>query len=415
MSDVALIGALLSSDSPGSDFVREAKAQGHQVILATPASERPIEEVYTLADHLVRIENDVESEAAIAEVTAKIRALDIRLAAIFPASEIGVILAAAVGEQLGVPSNGNAIGRVLRDKYQQRRILQRHGFPSPFFHRFETEEELVALLPALTFPVVLKPVNGLSKVGVEKAYDADGLLKAFRAGRERARAKFSYISLGAAWLVEEFIEGDKLTLELIVAGEGEITPLVLTETTVFGDNFIEVGHALPSGLAPETQAEIKAYGVSVLKAVGVRHGVVHLELLRRRSDGRIFVIELNGRIPGGRVAKLIETASDNNYYRMILATLLDRGVPEFKPFRRAVAVHWFCGATGEITAVKGFDEIEKSPGFIEKGIRVKAGDRLVASSDGYDRIGYSMNTAADIAGAKARAQAAADRVRIIYK
>ncbi|MDI3289011.1 ATP-grasp domain-containing protein [Polyangium sp. 15x6] len=415
MSDLIVIGPLRTSDSQGSDFVREAKAQGHRVIVVTSASERAPEDVHALADHLVRVEADMESDEAADEAVAKIRALAVAPAAIFPGTEQGVLLAAVAGERLGLHSNGSVVGRVLRNKYQQRRILERHGFPTPFFHRFSTERELAALLPRLTFPVVLKPVNGLSKVGVMKAFDADGLMKAFRNGREPARTRYRYLEIGAEWLVEEFIEGDKLTLELIVAGEGQITPLVLAETTVVGDNFIEIGHALPSALSPETQAEVHAYGVAVLEAVGVRHGVVHLELLRRRDDGRLFVIELNGRIPGGRVAKLIEAASGNNYYRIVLATLLSRRVPALKPFRRAVAVHWFCRTTGEVAAVEGFDELDGSPGFLEKFISVGVGDRLVAFGDGTDRVGYSMNAAADLASAKARARAAASCVRIVYR
>ncbi len=415
MSDLILVGPLRSTQSQGSDLLREAKAQGHRVILVTPASEREPEDVHVLADHLVRINGDMESAEAIFEAVASIRALPMSPAAIFPADEFGVVLAAAAGEQLGLPSNGSAVGRVLRDKYQQRTLLRCHGFPSPFFHRFTTEEELIALVPKLTFPVVLKPIDGAGKIGVAKARDAQGLLQAFRAAHEVVGARFSYRAVGTAWLVEEFIEGDKLTLELIVADKERITPFVLTETTLVGDNFIEIGHALPSSLAPETQADIKAYGVSVLKALGVSHGVVHLELLRRRADSQIFVIELNGRIPGGRMAKLIEVASGNNYYHIILSTLLGQALPELKPFQRAAAVHWFCGMTGEVAAIQGFDQLEEAPGFLEKFIRVGVGDQVHAHGDGFDRIGYSMHSAADLATAKDWARVAAGGVNIVYK
>lgn len=415
MATLILVGPLWSSDSQGSDLVREAKQQGHDIILVIPASETQPDDVHALATHLVRIEADAESLEAAAEAIGHIRALDMAPVAISPANECGVILAARIGLGLGLAANPEPVALALRDKSRQRATLEAAGFPTPRYACFTVKEELAAVIGQFQFPVVMKPVDGLGKVGVIKGYDVESLLNAFDHLVSEAGEKFSYCKMGGAWIVEEFIDGAKLTLELVAANADEIVPMVLTETTCVGDKFIEVGHALPSSLPRAELDAINQYGVNVLKAIGVCHGVVHLELIRRHSDGEIFVIELNGRIPGGRMSKLIEEASGNNYYRIVIATLLSGHVPRLQPFTRCVAVHWFCRSTGVVQAIKGFDTLDEETGFVEKFVRTKVGERTVATGDGFDRIGYSMNAANDLATAKERARCAAEAVELVYE
>ncbi len=171
MASLILVGPLWSADSQGSDLVREAHEQGHEIILLVPAGETEPAEVHALSSHLVCVEAPMESAEAGVEAVAKIAALGLRPVAIFPANECGVQLAARVGTSLGLAANPVRVGEALRNKAHQRMILEAAGFPTPRFARFTDKAELESVIAPFQFPVVMKPVDGLGKVGVIKAYE----------------------------------------------------------------------------------------------------------------------------------------------------------------------------------------------------------------------------------------------------
>jgi biotin carboxylase len=381
--------------------------------VVTPQTAQDPPEALAPADLVVLIEKEFESEEAGIEAYHKILATGVQVDAIFPATEFGVVLCARLGSLLGVEANPPKVGIMLRNKLQQRQLLSRMGFPSPKYHGFSNKTGLRKIAGRLNYPIVLKPVNGAGKIGVGRYDSAVGLLSAFDNVKEDATSRFSYLALGRGWLVEQFLPGAKYTLELIANGE-EILPLVLTETTVVGSHFIEMGHALPAQLPSHLAEKAKCLGVDILRALKIRHGVVHLELLLHSESSEFFIIELNGRIPGGKVPHLIEQASGNNYYQLIIATLLSRKLPNIRPFTQAAAVHWFCRQNGIVTRIDGFQELDTSPGFVQKYIGLNIGDRANATSDGFDRIGYSMNIASDLSSAQRFAREAAEKVKIQY-
>lgn len=413
MATLMFIGPLLSNESQGAELVREAKKLGHRVLVVNPETAEDPSEALAQADLTIFIEKEFESEEAGVEAYRKVSALGEEVDAIFPATEFGVVLCARLGSLLGIDANEPCVGLLLRNKLKQRQAMAEKGFPSPEYHGFSCKTELQKIASRISYPVVLKPVNGAAKIGVNRYDHADDLLSAFDLVKEDAASRYSYLSLGCGWLVEQFLPGTKYTLELIANGE-EIYPLVLTETTVVGAHFIEMGHALPAQLPSHLEAKAKRLGVELLRALRIRHGVVHLELLLHSESSEFFVIELNGRIPGGKVSHLIERASGNNYYQLIISTLLSRKLPSVRPFTRAAAVYWFCRRNGRVAGIDGFQELDASPGFVQKYIGLSVGDVVEQSSDGYDRIGYSMNIAPDLRSAQRFAREAAEKVRIRY-
>ncbi|HEV2764066.1 MAG TPA: hypothetical protein VGV38_13870, partial [Pyrinomonadaceae bacterium] len=64
--------------------------------------------------------------------------------------------------------------------------------------------------------------------------------------------------------------------------------------------------------------------------------------------------------------------------------------------------------------IEGFEEIDGSPGFVQKYIGLNVGDVVKQTSDGFDRVGYSMNVAPDLRSAQRYARDAAEKVRIQY-
>jgi biotin carboxylase len=416
MKQIILVGPFANFSSTAKELFEAAVSLGYEVIaIHHPKMQAPAG-LLEKAKHVIELNADFENAATATEAYRKILDAGLRPVTVLPAIEFGVLLASRVGQLLGIPSNPVSVAETLRNKVRQREQLRAAGHFSPQFYAFRTYEELAREVKQFKFPVVLKPANGAGKVSVSKFYDADTLLASFREIEimSRITSKFECVDMSRLWILEEFMEGEKITLELIAANANDILPLAITESTMIGDHFIEVGHALPAELSSELEARVKELGVKVLKDLKVSHGVVHLELLLNRKTQQLAVIETNGRMPGGKLPTLVEKASGNSYFELVLTAAATGKLPTIQPFQKAAAVHWFCREAGRVNTIVGFDEIERVPGFEEKYISVHVGDVSSPSSDGFDRIGYSMNTAATVREAKALAAQAAAKVQISY-
>jgi biotin carboxylase len=394
------------------EMVKQAVALGYRPVVVTHADFAPPAEVTKLAAHTFKTEFDFESDAAFDDIFAQMQRAGVRLTAVFPAIEMGVIMTGIMAERFGLPWNSPDTARMFRDKREQRARLAAAGIDNPRLLHFETREQLLEILSQVRFPSVFKPVSGFGKVGVQFVNSPKELLNAFDSFFSNDREHWSLVSFPGGFLVEEFIQGQKVTVEILIAGLGQVMPVVVSESTVLGLQFMEMGHAVPCSLPDAEQSRIKSYALNVIQALRVTRGVVHLELLRQ-ADGTLFVIEANGRCPGGRMTTLIREASGKNYLRAAIQTAAEGVLPEPFLFASSAAVYWFLRENGTLAGVDGFDQADASPGFIEKYLAVKIGDRMRALGDALDRVGFCMCSASTTAEAKDRARRLAEGVRLI--
>jgi D-alanine-D-alanine ligase len=100
-------------------------------------------------------------------------------------------------------------------------------------------------------------------------------------------------------LCEEFIDGIELTCPVLGSGtQARALPVIRIaapdgnydyEHKYFSD---DTGYHCPSGLPPEEEAEVQRLVVAAYRALGCR-GWGRADLMRRASDGKFFLLEMN--------------------------------------------------------------------------------------------------------------------------
>ena len=182
----------------------------------------------------------------------------------------------ALLEMLGIPYLGSdpLTLCVTLDKAVAKRLVSSEGFPTPRFHTFRAEDEVVGL--DLAYPVIVKPAYEGSSKGVRLAS------RAFSLADVRKMVSFVTREYFQDAIVEEFIPGPEVTVGLVgngnprVVGIMEIIPkLVPREEFVYSlevkrDWENQVEYRCPPSFPPETVAEIERCAVGIYRLLGCR-------------------------------------------------------------------------------------------------------------------------------------------------
>ncbi|MBO5110466.1 MAG: D-alanine--D-alanine ligase [Clostridia bacterium] len=190
---------------------------------------------------------------------------------------------------------GCAASAVSMDKALTKSIINNTDVPQVpclIVSAADDVQEVAARVEAkFTYPVFVKPANAGSSVGASKAEDRDGLLRALAlAAKEDKKI-----------LVEEFVRCREVEVAVmgnespVASRTGEIAP---------GSDFYDydtkykndtASYYIPARISEEMQEQIRAWAVTVYRALGCR-GLSRVDFFVR-DDREIFFNEINT-LPG---------------------------------------------------------------------------------------------------------------------
>jgi len=191
---------------------------------------------------------------------------------------------------LGIPFTGSGIlaSALAMDKLATKRTLRAEGVSTPRW-ALVAKDAPIALPEGMTLPVVVKPANEGSSVGVTIARDE----RRFREGIELARGCHGIT------LVEQFVDGAEVNVGILddaVLGSVEIRPA--TEFYDYEAKYIrdDTQYLVPPELDPAVVAAGEALALRTHQLLGCR-GYSRIDLMIERATGQAFVIEANT-LPG---------------------------------------------------------------------------------------------------------------------
>lgn len=210
-----------------------------------------------------------------------------------------------VCETLHIPYTGSdpQASRLGMDKVASRRRFQDAGLVVPRWRVLETGSVSTGISDALpsgwSYPVVVKPINQGSSLGVSIVRRDEDLRPAWR---EAAR-------FGSHALMEEFVAGRELTVGVL----GE-TPLPVVEIRPHQPffNFTakytsgETDYVVPAVLPPATAQRVQSSALTAHRALGCRH-LSRTDLILNRH-GVPVILEVNT-IPGFTPTSLLPKAA----------------------------------------------------------------------------------------------------------
>jgi D-alanine-D-alanine ligase len=204
-------------------------------------------------------------------------------------------------ESLKIPYTGSGVmaSAIAMDKYRTKLIWQSTGVPTPnsqYVDKRAFNEKYFEL--SLDLPVVVKPVNGGSTVGLSKVYNIEELQKAIALA-------FHYDN---AVLIEELIIGEEFTITLF---NSKVYPIVKIEAPdgeydYQNKYFTDVTkYICPYDLGYAQNNLVEGYALTAYESIGAS-GVCRLDFMIDKNQ-KVYFLELNT-IPGMTSHSLVPMA-----------------------------------------------------------------------------------------------------------
>ncbi|MCG3088759.1 ATP-grasp domain-containing protein [Sporosarcina cyprini] len=210
-------------------------------------------------------------------------------------------------------------------------------------------------------------------------------------------------------ILEEYIEGEQYLVEaLIHKGTVKIAGFMKQEVTA-GKRFIITGYGVMVDVPEMMKSPVEQIIKSIVKRFGMENGAMHLEL--RRSPKGWKLIEINPRISGGAMNKMLEAAFGFNLVKETIR-LYTGGVPNITPSRKQhIYTHYvIVSEKGKLEKVTGKARARKAPGVVEVYVKPRKGTVLIPPLSMGHRYAYIIATGDTLLQARRNAEDAAKEI-----
>lgn len=191
-------------------------------------------------------------------------------------------------------------------------------------YALQAEKLIAEITEKVGFPLIIKPINLGSSVGISKVKSADELQEAIRLAMSFSDKILAEKAIESLREINCSVLGDADECEASVCEE----PFMNDEILSYEDKYMSggkksggaskgmasLGRKIPADLSEEKSDEIRALSCEIFKALGAS-GVVRIDYLLDTSDGKVYANEINT-IPGSLAFYLWE-ATGLKYTDMI--------------------------------------------------------------------------------------------------
>ena len=365
---------LPSTTYRAADFVRAAEGLGIDLIVA---SENP--PPFDMGDRYVQVdcsrpERAAETLIRVGEQTP--------IDGVIAADDAGVVVAALTGQKLGLRANAPDAAEATRDKALQRAALRAAEVPQPRFALVQAHDSAPDAVAAIGYPLVVKPLDRSAGQGVIRVDRPEDLAPALN----RAR---SIVGASAPLLFEELMEGDEVALEGIVR-DGELTTLAIFDKpdAANGPFFPETILVTPTDLEPDVITECERVAAAALRAIGITHGPVHVEMMV--DAGRVRVIEVAARSIGGLCSRSLNFGLlGTTLEALILRNAMGLEKPELRREQTASGVLMIpIPRPGRFVTVRGLDRVRQGAHISAIDITTTVGSLVEPPPEGDRYLGF---------------------------
>ena len=215
-------------------------------------------------------------------------------------SDVAAPTVAYVAEQMGLTGNSYEAAVRAHEKHLMREAFMKAAIPCPhFMHVKELVNEGVSELGnermselelrGLELPLIVKPSDRSGSLGVQRITQWEELEAAVRRALD--------VSIIGEALIEEYIDGREISVEMISCRGIHYALQITDKVTTGAPHFVELEHHQPSDLPADMQTKIFEITRRALDALGITNGASHSEY-KITSEGRIAVMEIGGRMGG---------------------------------------------------------------------------------------------------------------------
>lgn len=281
--------------------------------------------------------------------------------------------------------------RACRNKFAAREKYREAGMLTPWYTRVPADEDAKRLSERVPYPCVLKPLGLSASRGVIRANTREEFIAAF----ERIRALLERKEIrvlrddSTQWVqIEEYIPGVEVAVECLMT-EGQIRVLAIFDKPdpLEGPFFEETIYVTPSRLPDAAQEQITKAVRQAIRALGLVHGPVHVEL--RLNERGAWMLDVAARPIGGLCARALHFGDGMPLEELLVRHALGEAVQDLPREQQASGVMMIPIPRGGVYhGVENVEAALQTPHVEAIEITAKAEQRLEPLPEGASYLGF---------------------------
>ncbi len=315
-----------------------------------------------------------------------------------------LLVQAQVSEMLGLPCYiSYKTARDVSSKELMKKVFVKNKIPTSkyvvmgVFCKQKVQE--------LKYPLIVKPVDSYSSRGVKKVLDERELLSAFNNAIKISRTNTA--------IVEEYVEGDELTVDVYVE-DGKVHILCISniDKVPCKDCFVISRTRYPARITYDIRAQIKDVAQKIAKAFDLKNSPMLIQMI---TDGeKVSVVECCARTGGGDKFRLIKQVSNFDVIKAAVDLTLGKK-PHVEPyqFSESIVNEFLYVDTCIFDHLYNFEKLKKQ-GILKEYFLLKAQGTVCGEvrSSG-DRVAYYTIQAKNMEEAWKLDKQANEQIKII--
>lgn len=213
------------------------------------------------------------------------------------ATDYGVLSAAYVAREMGLPGLKYEVAQLIKNKYRVRKCLYEHHVDdTEQVYEVNDDTDIAKLANKLTYPIMVKPCDGSGSRGASRVDKPEDLQQACEYAMNA--------SITHRAEIETFIFGKEYGADSIVVN-GEIHVLgIMRKWMTNPPYYAELGHALPSDLPADIEQKAKDCVRNAINALGFNFGSINMDMLIT-PKGKVYIVDIGARMGGNMIGPCV--------------------------------------------------------------------------------------------------------------
>lgn len=296
----------------------------------------------------------------------------------------GVMTAAYVQEQMGLPGNPYESVCILQNKDRFRNFLTQHGFNVPKAKGFASVEDALSEKYWFPWPVIVKPTDSAGSKGVTRVDRLEDLESALKVAFDH--------SISGRVIVEEFIEKQGCSSDTDCFSVDGKLKFVSFSAQRFDEDapnpYTPSAYSWPSTFTEAQEEELTSEIQRLLTLLGMRTSIYNIET-RVGANGKPYIMEVSPRGGGNRLAEMLRYATGVDLITNAVRAAVGEEVVdvEQKPYNGAWAEVVLHSDRDGVFQELSVNTSAVHAKVVETDLWVKAGDSVRAFKGANDAIG----------------------------
>ena len=313
----------------------------------------------------------------------------------------GVLTAAYVAEQMGLPFQGSYESVcILQDKSKFRKFLSDNKFNAPNAKGYTNLNDALADVDYFNWPVIVKPVDSAGSKGVSRVDTPNDLAKAIEYALSEAH--------NGHFIIEDFLEKEGNTSDSdCFTVDGKLVFCSFSDQR-FDANasnpYTPSAYSWPSTMPQWAQDELKNELQRLMVLLNMKTGIYNIET-RLCKNGKAYIMEVSPRGGGNRLSEMLNYSTNTNIIEYAVRAAMGENTvglcaPNYSGYLAEIILHSDKkGVFGNLEVAESFkNKVVETDLWVSPGDKVECFDganhaigTLVMRYDSLDELNSAMN------------------------